>query len=137
VTRRLGALLAASALLAVATGCGISESKLYAKLGKHSCAKAFECDAEAAEEAWGSEEACRTAFEEEASETRKVYRACKYKRKKARKYVRAYKKIDCSVSASEADELASAWDDVYDCEGGEEGGTAADTGSPPAATGGL
>ena len=128
MTRRALGLLGMAGLIVIATGCGLSEAKLYKKLGKHGCEKAFECDAEGAEAAFGTETACLSDFETEASETRKTYRACKYKRKKARKYVRKYKKVECTVSSSDADELADLWDEVYDCPGAADD-TGASTGT--------
>lgn len=115
------------AALALATGCGLAEERFYDKLGKVGCKKAFECDSEVASDTWGNEDACEAAFGEEASEARKVYRACKYRRKKARKYLRAYKKLDCSASDSDLDDLDDRWSDVYECEGGGDGETG-DTG---------
>ncbi len=124
---RLGRLVGVVVALAVGTGCGLSERKLYDKLGKASCEQAFECDSEAASEAWGSEEVCETAFLAEAAEAQLVYRACAYRRKKARRYLKAYKRLDCTATDEELDELDDRWSEVYDCDGGAVGDSAAES----------
>jgi len=125
---RLG-IVAACFLLTACSPFGWSEDRFYEKLGRATCEKAFECDTQEASETWFNQENCEQAFGPIALASMEAHTACKYKRTKAKKYVKLYKKLDCIVSVGEAGELEQAWNDVYECEGEATTGTG-DTAAP-------
>jgi hypothetical protein len=110
--------LAAVAMgVVVSTGCGISEDHFYDKVRKIGCERAFECEPEDAQAQWANEDACVDAFSDAVGDARVAKLGCTYKRKKARKYLRAYKRIDCEAAASELEELEAKLEAVYECPG--------------------
>lgn len=111
--QRLGAL--AVLLVGLVACSGVSEQKLYKKLYKKTCRKAFQCDRDVAEEEWGSRGECREAFEPEIEGSLEYYAACNYRPRKARKYLRKIKRLDCDASQEEITEVEDAWSEVYDC----------------------
>ena len=119
-------------LLSAGAACspfGYSERAFYDKLGTISCEKAFECDLQSASETWHNQSNCEEAYSVQAAAWLESYSACEYSRRKAKKYVKAYKKLDCTVSWDAWAELDALWDEVYQCEGG--------TGAPSGDTGGA
>ena len=116
-TARIVALAAVAAGLGLAlSACGgVGEDRFYRKLYKRSCKHAFECDAYTSEREYGDRKGCREAFDAEADAAIAYYAACDYHPRKARRYLRAIRKLECEADEAALSELDSAWEEVYDC----------------------
>ncbi len=124
--------LAAVALFFVTgTACspfGYGEEAFYEKLGRVSCEKAFECDLQNASETWFNQGNCEDAYNAQAAVWLDTYAACKYSRRKAKKYVKTYKRLDCIATQADWAELDQLWGEVYECSG-SLGGDTSETGT--------
>ena len=125
---RLGGIAVLIGLGSACSPFGWSEDRFYAKLAKASCEKAFECDTQNASETWFNQDNCEDAYGPIALASMDAHAACAYRRTKAKKYVKRYRKLECTISTGEAADLEAAWDAVYDCEGEDAPGETSDTG---------
>ncbi len=115
----LGALVG---IVGLTTACGLTEKGFLKKLYKEKCAYEFSCYGEAAGTSWGSEDACRDAYEPVVDDGLEFFDGCKYDSKEAKDCLKVMKDAECGPTGQAAITTSCDVTTIWQCtEDGEQG----------------